>query len=183
MRELKLVSPNRIFQSQYMNLLNECKEDIQKCGMSYFIPISVNNSFSYYIQRLNNYEKGLELPEGWVPSSTYWLMDNECNRILGTITIRHMLVGYLLFRGGHISYYIRTSERRKGYATLMLKLALKKSKILKIPKIMITCAKDNKGSAKTIQNNGGIFHSEDIEDGEIFQRYWIDNNDTSYRSN
>jgi len=40
---------------------------------------------------------------------------------------------------------------------------------------MITCAKGNTGSAKTIKNNGGILHSEDIEDGESFQRYWIDN--------
>jgi predicted acetyltransferase len=173
-RDLKLVKPNIAYKSQYVDFINECKADIEKWGMSYYIPISNNDSFPEDIQRLRNNEKGLELPDGWVPASTYWLMDENCNRIFGIVTIRHSLVGYLLFRGGHISYYIRINERRKGYATSMLSLALKKCRDLHIDKVMITCAKNNIGSAKTIKNNGGILHSEDIEGIEEFQRYWID---------
>lgn len=56
----------------------------------------------------------------------------------------------------------------------MLSLALDKGRELGIERVMITCAKDNIGSMKTILNNGGIFHSEGIEDGEVFQRYWIE---------
>ena len=55
------------------------------------------------------------------------------------------------------------------------RFTLKQSKKLQLDRVMITCAKGNTGSAKTIKNNGGILHSEDIEDGESFQRYWIDN--------
>ena len=56
----------------------------------------------------------------------------------------------------------------------MLRLALEKCKEMNIYRVMITCAKNNMGSAKVIRNNGEEFHSEDIEDEELFERYWID---------
>lgn len=75
--------------------------------------------------------------------------------------------------GGDIGYGIRPSERRKGYASNMLSLALKKCKSIGLSKVLITCSKDNFGSAKTIINNGGVLDSEDIDNSEVFQRYWI----------
>jgi predicted acetyltransferase len=39
---------------------------------------------------------------------------------------------------------------------------------------LITCDKNNIGSAKTIIKNGGVLENEVMEDGEITQRYWID---------
>ena len=40
--------------------------------------------------------------------------------------------------------------------------------------LVITCNKDNIGSAKSIINNGGILENEIVnEDGELEQRYWI----------
>ncbi len=38
----------------------------------------------------------------------------------------------------------------------------------------MTCDKDNVGSAKSIQRNGGVHENEIEEDGEIVQRYWIE---------
>jgi len=55
----------------------------------------------------------------------------------------------------------------------MLSFALKECKIIGLSKVLITCSKSNLGSAKTIIKNGGIFESEDIDKGEVFQRYWI----------
>ena len=37
--ELNLVKPNKIYINQYLNLTEECKIDIEKCGMTYLIPI------------------------------------------------------------------------------------------------------------------------------------------------
>lgn len=77
-------------------------------------------------------------------------------------------------KGGHIGYEVRPSERRKGYATEMLRLALKKCVDLGITKVLITCDKSNLGSAKTIQNQGGVLENEFLEEnGELAQRYWI----------
>jgi predicted acetyltransferase len=79
----------------------------------------------------------------------------------------------LLIRGGHIGYGIRPSERRKGYASRILALAVLKAREMNIQEILVTCSKDNTGSAKTILNNGGILWKEHLVDGVWTQNYWI----------
>ncbi len=113
------------------------------------------------------YEKEL------VPSSIYFLVDED-NKIHGAIDIRHELNDYLLQYGGHIGYGIRPSQRRKGYASQILSLALPIAKDLGISKALITCNKTNLGSARTIINDGGILENEVINEDEITQRYWIE---------
>lgn len=119
---------------------------------------------------LNSSEKTVR--EGLVPSTTMMLLAND--DIVGMIDIRHKLNDNLLKFGGHIGYSIRKSQRNKGYATLMLKLALAKCKEYNIKKVLITCDKDNIASAKVIMNNGGKFENEIELNGEIIQRYWIE---------
>jgi len=54
-------------------------------------------------------------------------------------------------------------------------LALGKCRELGLDKVLISCDKSNTASAKTITNNGGVLENEVTEDdGNVFQRYWID---------
>ena len=56
----------------------------------------------------------------------------------------------------------------------MLNLALEFCRQLELEEVLLTCDKSNLGSARTIMKCGGIFESESmLEDGDIFQRYWI----------
>ena len=56
----------------------------------------------------------------------------------------------------------------------MLKLALDICREKGLKKVLITCDKNNLGSAKTMVNNGAILENE-VENGEeITQRYWIE---------
>lgn len=89
------------------------------------------------------------------------------------IDIRHRLNEYLLQFGGNIGYSVRPSQRRKGYATEMLALALEECRKLGIDRALVTCDKTNIGSAKTIQKNGGVLENEVLEGDRITQRYWI----------
>ena len=110
-----------------------------------------------------------------MPDSVLFLLDVERDILLGAVNIRHYLNDYLLQFGGHIGDGIRPSERRKGYATEMIRLALIECKKLGIDRVLMVCDKSNIGSAKSIINNGGILENEFVdEDGEINQRYWID---------
>ena len=79
----------------------------------------------------------------------------------------------LLLNGGHIGDGVRPSERRRGIATKMINPALKECKIIGIDKVLMVCDKDNIGSAKSIQKNGGILENEVTVDGVVEQRYWI----------
>ena len=87
--------------------------------------------------------------------------------------IRHSLNEALLLDGGHIGDGVRPSERRKGYATAMIALALDECRKLGIEKVLMVCNKENTGSAKSIQNNGGVLENEINVEGETVQRYWI----------
>ena len=97
------------------------------------------------------------------------------SEIVGMVNIRHKLNESLINRGGHIGYSIRPTERKKGYGTLMLKLALRKCRELNLSKVLITCDKINVASAKVIQNNSGVLEDEVFNEtfSEIIQRYWI----------
>ena len=56
----------------------------------------------------------------------------------------------------------------------MIGLGLKECKKLGLDRVLLVCDKDNIGSAKSIENNGGILDSEDIFEGKVIRRYWID---------
>ena len=114
------------------------------------------------------------VPEGLVPSSTYLGVREKDNYIVGMIDIRHYLNEYLTQVGGHIGYGVRKTERNKGYAKQMLKLALEKCKELKIKRVLITCDEDNIASEKVILSANAKL--EDIRniDGENKKRFWID---------
>nr|WP_319488219.1 GNAT family N-acetyltransferase [uncultured Caproiciproducens sp.] len=137
---------------------------------------SDNKDFLDYLRLQKEWETEEGCPEHFVPGTT-WFYVNEKGRILGAVNLRHRLNEYLLSLGGHIGYGVRPSERRKGYASKMLSLALGKAKELGLHKVLITCDKDNCGSARTIQKNHGILENEVQDEDRITQRYWINLND------
>ena len=103
------------------------------------------------------------------------LVREEDGKIVGMIDIRHTLSPYLEKYGGHIGYSVAPDERRKGYAALMLKMALPKCRELGIEKVLITCISGNEGSRKTILKNGGVYEStvDEPDEGVRLERYWI----------
>ena len=115
-------------------------------------------------------------PEGRAPATQYIFVREQDDKIVGMLQIRHCFNDYLERYGGHIGYSVAPSERRKGYATLMLKTALPKCRELGIGKVLITCDDDNTGSRKTILANGGVYESTVYEPDEKvwLERYWID---------
>ena len=114
------------------------------------------------------------VPKGLVPSSTYLGVREKDNYIIGMIDIRHYLNEYLTQVGGNIGYSVRKTERNKGYAKQMLKLALEKCKELKIKKVLITCDEDNITSEKVILSANAKFEDIRNVDGENKKRFWID---------
>ena len=136
------------------------------------------------LDRIKNFDKWLEkiqndlstetIDKGRIPSTLYLTIRKSDKRIVGNLQIRHFLNEKLLNYGGHIGDSIRPSERRKGYATEQIRLALDKCRELGIDNVLMDCDKTNIGSAKSIQNNGGVLENEVMtEDGIINQRYWI----------
>ncbi|WP_241558897.1 GNAT family N-acetyltransferase [Oceanobacillus halophilus] len=171
-QKLYLVKPAREFKDEYLSFYQEWVESGE--DMIPWVIEKDPTDFEKMLQFLDDNEKGLNQPEGWVPDSTRWLV-NEEKRILGVVNIRHDLTEFLLNGGGHIGYGIRPSERKKGYATKLLKLSLELTKDLGIDRVLVVCDKDNIGSMKVIVKNGGIEDKDFIEEnGNIVKRYWME---------
>ena len=133
----------------------------------------LQSDFSSYIANLLSESEGKNLPEGYVPQTTYWLIDN--GEFIGRVSIRHTLTEHLLKEGGHIGYDISPSKRNKGYGRKILELSLLKAKELGIDKVLVTCNETNLASKKIIEANGGILENAlDMGEGKPKKlRYWI----------
>jgi predicted acetyltransferase len=125
--------------------------------------------FAPYRSKLENKDGNGSL----VPDTTLFCLDEERDIFVGAVNIRHYLNDFLLLNGGHIGDGVRPSERRKGIASKMIGLALKECEKIGLDKVLMVCDKKNIGSAKSIQNNGGILENEIVVDGVVEQRYWI----------
>lgn len=169
---VSLLTPTIDLQEEYLDFYNEWK-DSGETMIPWVISKDPSN-FPAMIQELLDAHNGINLPESWVPDSTYWLVTDE-NKIVGAVNIRHSLTKHLFNAGGHIGYGIRPSERRKGYATKLLELSLEKTKELNITKALVVCDDVNTASEKTILHNGGLRDDDFIEeDGNVVRRFWIE---------
>lgn len=132
------------------------------------------SSIEIWLQELKKRSCEDTVPKGLVPSSTYLAVREKDNYIVGMIDIRHYLNEYLTQVGGNIGYGVRKTERNKGYAKQMLKLALEKCKELKIKKVLITCDEDNIASEKVILSANAKLEDIRNVDGENKKRFWIE---------
>jgi len=167
---IKLIEPILEMGKEYNDYISEWEKSGEQ-----IVPYASIRSIVSYDDLINCWKDqatNKAYKEGFVPASLYFLVD-ENKRIYGALHIRHELNDFLLNYGGHIGYGIRPCERKKGYATKMLSLALPIAKKLGIKKALVTCDKENIASSKTIINNGGLLENEVIDGGEVTQRYWI----------
>ena len=133
---LKLIGLNREYEQQLGEMICEWKADQERNHTNCSPWVIFKNDyhdFDSYLEHLETKEAVGEL----VPDSVFFLLDEDQNRLLGAVNIRHYLNETLMKEGGHIGDGIRPSERRKGYATEMIRLALIECKKLGIDRVLM----------------------------------------------
>ena len=172
MEKIILVKPNLSYADEIIKYKEESLKESSlingSAGLNRF------SSIEDWLEELKKRSSEATVPEGLVPSSTYLGVREKDNYIVGMIDIRHYLNEYLTQVGGNIGYSVRKTERNKGYAKQMLKLALEKCKELKIKKILITCDEDNIASEKVILSANAKFEDIRCIDGKNIKRFWIE---------
>lgn len=129
--------------------------------------------FAAYLRRHEAWARGEELPSGFVPGGFYvGVVDGE---VVGRVSVRFRLNEFLTRVGGHIGYGVRASQRRRGYATRMLQLALAICRERGIGRALLTCDVDNVGSRRVIEGCGGVFESVTADPTleQQKRRYWV----------
>lgn len=107
----------------------------------------------------------------WVVTDTFFVLD-ETDRIIGIIDLRHTLNEFLK-DFGNCGYSVRPSERRKGYATKMLRHILGIAKDAGLNVLYLSVERSNEPSIKTILKNGGIYERSFEFEGEQADVYKI----------
>ena len=107
----------------------------------------------------------------WVVTDTYFAFDEDDN-IVGIIDLRHELNDFLK-DFGNSGYSVRPSQRRKGYATEMLKLIIERARQIGMDKLQLSVETSNEASVKTITKNGGKYERSFTYEGEEAAVYMI----------
>lgn len=173
MDTIKLVLPAEGFLGQAWDYRRECKaadSDMDGCG-----PIDTSESARQWLADTRAYADPATVPEGKVQATQFLAVRASDGRLVGMIQIRHYFNEYLEKYAGHIGYSVRPSERRKGYAKEMLRLALPYCKSIGLDRVLIACEPGNPASRRTILANGGVYECTVHEPGEDIdlERYWI----------
>jgi predicted acetyltransferase len=125
-----------------------------------------------YLKRLDDEAHGRNLTDDHVPAD-FWLAEVD-GRVVGRTSIRHRLNDALAREFGHIGYAVLAAERRRGYATEILRQSLVRARQVGIAEALVICDRDNVGSARTIERCGGVFESEAVNSsGDVIRRYWV----------
>ena len=108
----------------------------------------------------------------WVVTDTYFAFD-ENNRLVGVIDFRHELNDFLK-DFGNSGYSVRPSDRRKGYATEMLRLIIGRATEIGLKQLQLSVERTNEPSVKTILKNGGKYERSFTFEGEEADVYMIE---------
>ncbi len=173
MTAARLIKPTARLRKSHESFVAEFRRSGEEM-VPWVLDEAVGKSFKKYVSWLESASLGKNLPEGYVANSTFWLIDAH-DEIVAVSNIRCELTESLLMLGGHIGYGVRSSARRKGYGTEILRQSLVEARLMGIGDMRITCDKENPGSARVIIKNGGELDEEEYmqERGCVVQRYWI----------
>lgn len=167
---MKLIRPSIEYKQQVLDYKNEFIENGDDlAGTSYLRDYESYEEWLEFV--LDNEQNSTKHTE--VTANVFLAITEEDNRLIGIINIRHTLNDYLYNFGGHIGYSVKREERKKGYATQMLKSALDICENIGLKEALLTCNADNIASAKTIKICGGILENEALDGETLIQRYWI----------
>lgn len=146
---MKLVEPCEKYLDSYYQ---GCVESWGRVHDNYILhnPEEYDDWKSHIFQDYENQKNGINLPDGFVPNATYWLVDGD--DYLGTVNIRLQLTDRLIEYGGNCGIVLRVRARGKGLGVKLAELAFEKMKELKLSPIVLTCEEKNKQSWHIIEH-------------------------------
>jgi predicted acetyltransferase len=166
----QLVLPSVVYRESFLEALAESQSRGERLRLS--VPV-LHEDFDGFVATLLQGDDRARLQPGQVPQSTFWLVGG--GTYIGRLSLRHELNENLMQIGGNIGYDMRPSMRRQGYGTLALRLGLVESRKIGLQRVLVTCDRDNIGSRRIIEANGGVLQDEITipgVDGQV-RRYWI----------
>lgn len=111
--------------------------------------------YKKWLIKEDKFSRGEDLPEGWIPMTTYFLYIN--NIPVGYGRVRHTSSEYLekVIGAGNLGYGISKEYREKGYGNILFRELLTKCKDFGYNEIKLFPHKENVATIKIMLKNGG----------------------------
>jgi predicted acetyltransferase len=163
---IKFIMPDYHLRDEYTEMMDEWIKDGSRIApWSLIEQYHTDEEFDNVIRITNEAVVGNMQNKDFVPCKTFYVKDTTSGKMLGAVNIRYYLTKSTFETWGHIGFGVRPSERKKGYATEMLNMALDECRQMKMEKVFLGCLDENIASAKTIEKCGGILR------GTILREY------------
>ena len=152
--KLTLVRPTLEFKSKALDYRQEHFENDEMIINGSEL-LDKTDSYEDWLKSVTDNTSPDTVNPNWVVTDTFFAVDENEN-IIGIIDLRHTLNDFLK-DFGNSGYSVRPSERRKGYATEMLRQILLIAKQAGLQEVYLSVERDNEPSVKTIIKNGGKY--------------------------
>lgn len=171
MKMIRLVRPDKELQDKAIDFKQEFFSHNEK---------TINGS--ELLDQTDDYDKWLRTvtantdpataDPNWVVTDTFFALNSK-DRIIGIIDLRHTLNDFLK-DFGNCGYSVRPTERRKGYATEMLRRILVIAGEAGLSELHLSVERSNTPSVKTIIKNGGVYERSFAYENEPADVYRFD---------
>ena len=166
---LRLVEPSLEYVASFERLRDACLRDgYHDWEGRHVLALSDVPS---WIELVKRRARGEDLPEGWVPETSFWVISNR--DVVGTMSLRHPLNDNLRNVGGNVGYLTHPRHRRNGVATFALREGLRILATWGLAEALVTCNDDNIASIRTIERAGGRRIEDAQYPGPKRRRYMI----------
>lgn len=124
-------------------------------------------TYPLWLKEKADLAKGINMPDGYIPCTTYWVMLD--NKIIGLANIKHYLNDFLRKKGGHLGLGLAANYRNKGIGYKVTKLLIEKARNeFGIEDILLTNEVENTASRRLCEKLGA-----QLTDIDEHCHYWI----------
>ena len=154
LEKLSVLFDNKIF--IMLQRIGPCENEFKNTAHGLTI-----EQFKAWLIEQYDWSEGINLPDGFVAQTIFWLYDGDTP--VGIGKIRHGFNDNTRRIGGNIGYAIDPLYRGRGYATKLLRELLLKADELGIEEKLLSVEKYNPTSKSVIEKNGGKLIKENEE--------------------
>lgn len=135
-------------------------------GHDFLVGRGRRESWEDYVDRLALNRRGIGLPDGWLPSSSYGgFLDGE---LAGRVTVRPELDESGWLYTGHLGFAVRPGFRGRGLGAALCRFGLSVLAQREMRHALLTCNETNAASRATIESCGGV--SDEEQPVVVYQR-------------